>query len=101
MPSRLPVAECLTPIQSAFHVGFRYGGGDAAFGDVSFGDPEQRIQHDLAEVVICPVAVVVTAGKSEASPAVRSLCGPHQSLFAATGADDVVVGPSRRDVGSL
>ena len=42
---------------------------DAVLGDVDFGRPEDRIEHQLAKVGLAPIPMIVPAGETKTAPA--------------------------------
>ena len=67
------------------HVLVRHGRADPADGDFDVGEPEDRVEHNLALVVVFPAGVVVAAGEPEAAAALRPFGHPHDRLRDALG----------------
>ena len=70
-------------------VGFEFFFGDVAldavFGNFGFGDPEQAVKDDFAEIRIAPVDVAMGASETEAAAAVGAVVNPHHGFVAALG----------------
>src|ERR1017187_5229508 len=48
--------------------------------DFDLGGPENRVEHQLPDIVVSPIPMVVPAGEPESAPSVRAFTGPGDDL---------------------
>src|ERR1041384_3931260 len=77
-------------------VSSRRRGRDAVRGHFHFREPHERVEDELAEIVVAKIFVEVQAGETEAAPAIGPLDGPRQNFFTPARRDNVRIGPTRR-----
>src|SRR5687767_390638 len=65
------------------------------------GDPDERVENGLAEIIIAPVVVEMAAGETKPASAVGALDRPHHRFHASAGCNDVIVGPLGMHIRSL
>ena len=56
------------------------GGVNAILGNRYPGGPQNRIEHNLAILIMLPILMNVTAGKAKATPTIRTFVGPGHML---------------------